>query len=134
MNKTFHLDIITPTSIQSLDNVTYLRVPSMDGLVGIQARHTIAIIGLDIGEIKVTSNGKDVCFSTSGGFVDIKNEGVQLLVETVEALENIDQNRAQSSLDRGQKRLKDHQNDIARADLAIRRAKNRLTLYKKYHN
>ena len=81
MSKTFHLDIITPTSIKSLDAVSYVRIPSIDGLVGIQARHTNAIIGLDIGEIKITANGEDVYFATSGGFADIKNESVQLLIE-----------------------------------------------------
>ena len=53
MVKKFHLDIITPTSIESFDNVSYLRIPSLDGLLGIQANHAKAIIGLDIGEIKI---------------------------------------------------------------------------------
>ena len=134
MSKKFHLDIITPTSIQSLDNVTYVRIPSMDGLVGIQAKHTNAIIGLNIGEIKITSNGQDIYFSTSGGFADVKHDSVLLLIETVESLDEIDQKRAESSLNRAVKRLKDKAHDINRAEQSIRRAKNRLTIYKKYHN
>ena len=133
MSKTFHLDIITPTSIKSLDDVSYVRIPSIDGLVGIQARHTNAIIGLDIGEIKITANGKDVYFATSGGFADIKNESVQLLIETVESIDDINHTRAQDSFERGQKRLKSNDTDIKRAELSVRRAKNRLTIYKKYH-
>ena len=58
MNK-FQLDIITPTSITSYDNISYLRIPSIDGLTGIQAKHAPAIIALKIGEIKITINGKD---------------------------------------------------------------------------
>ena len=58
MDKKFHLDIITPTSIESFDNVSYLRIPSLDGLLGIQANHAKAIIGLDIGEIKISKDGK----------------------------------------------------------------------------
>tara|TARA_Y100000588_G_C13901936_1_gene773273 strand:+ start:177 stop:581 length:405 start_codon:yes stop_codon:yes gene_type:complete len=133
MSKTFHLDIITPTSIKSLDDVSYIRIPSIDGLVGIQARHTNAIIGLDIGEIKITANGEDVYFATSGGFADIKNESVQLLIETVESIDDINHTRAQDSFERGQKRLKSNDTDIKRAELSVRRAKNRLTIYKKYH-
>jgi len=133
MSKTFHLDIITPTSIKSLDDVSYVRIPSIDGLVGIQARHTNAIIGLDIGEIKITANGEDVYFATSGGFADIKNESVQLLIETVESIDDINHTRAQDSFERGQKRLKSNDTDIKRAELSVRRAKNRLTIYKKYH-
>ena len=83
MAKQFHLDIITPTSIDSFEQVEYLRIPSMDGLIGIQAKHAKAIIGLDIGEIQITKNGKKHTYATSGGFVDIKNEGVQLLLEAV---------------------------------------------------
>ena len=72
--KKFQLDIITPTNISSYENVSYLRIPSLDGLTGIQARHTAAIIGLDIGEIKVNQDNKEMFFSTSGGFADIKPE------------------------------------------------------------
>ena len=57
MNK-FQLDIITPTSIISYDNISYLRIPSLDGLTGIQAKHAASIIALTIGEIKITINGR----------------------------------------------------------------------------
>ena len=53
---TFKLDIITPTSIKSYDDVDYLRIPSLDGLTGIKAKHAPAIIALDIGEIKININ------------------------------------------------------------------------------
>tara|TARA_B110000438_G_C15644652_1_gene576890 strand:- start:80 stop:487 length:408 start_codon:yes stop_codon:yes gene_type:complete len=134
MNKTFHLDIITPTSIESFKEISYLRIPSLDGLIGIKAKHTAAIIGISVGEIKITANGKDKIYSTSGGFIDIKSEGVQLLIESVELSQTIDQNRAQVSLSRAQNHLKDPTMNIQRAEKAIKRAKNRLALYKKYHN
>ena len=106
MSKQFHLDIITPTGIESFDKVDYLRIPSMDGLIGIQAQHAKAIIGLDIGEIQVTKNGKKLIYATSGGFADIKNEGVQLLVETMKTSDSINKQRAEDSLRRGKERLK----------------------------
>ena len=80
MAKQFHLDIITPTSIDSFENVEYVRIPSMNGLMGIKARHASAIIGIDIGEVKININNKEYFYATSGGFADIKNEGVQLLL------------------------------------------------------
>ena len=45
----FKVDIITPTSIESLDEVNYLRIPALDGLTGVQAKHANSIIALDIG-------------------------------------------------------------------------------------
>ena len=95
MTKNFHLDIITPTSIQSFDDISYLRLPGIDGLIGIQANHSNAIIGLNIGEIKLTQNGKNIFYATSGGFADIAKEGVQLLLETAESSNQINTERAE---------------------------------------
>ena len=129
MNK-FQLDIITPTSITSYNDISYLRVPSLDGLTGIQAKHAPAIIALTIGEIKITIDGKDKYFSTSGGFSDIKSEGVQLLLETIEDKDDLNKERAKKALDRAQKISEDKSMNIDRAQKAMLRAKNRLNLFK----
>ena len=128
---TFKLDIITPTSIKSYDDVDYLRIPSLDGLTGIKAKHAPAIIALDIVEIKININGQEHYFSTSGGFSDIKPEGVQLLLETIEEQSSLDENRAQIALKRAKDRFNDKSMDLTRADKALKRAQNRLNLLKK---
>lgn len=129
---TFQLDIITPESITSYENVTYLRIPSTDGLTGIQAKHAKSIIAIDIGEIKITIDGEDKYFSTSGGFSDIKPESVQLLIESFESCNTIDKNRAMKSLERAQNRVKDRKMDLKRSGLALKRAKNRLKISEKF--
>ena len=128
MAKQFHLDIITPISIDSFEQVEYLRIPSMDGLIGIQAKHAKAIIGLDIGEIQITKNGKKQTYATSGGFADVAKEGVQLLLESVELSNDINQDRAKESLHRGKERLKNQDGDLQRAAQSIKKAKNRLDI------
>ena len=128
MANKFHLDIITPTSIESFNNVEYLRIPSLDGLIGIQAKHAKAIIGLEIGEIKVTYQGSELIFATSGGFADIAYEGVQLLLETIELASGIDKDRAQDSFKRAKNRLKKHDGDLDRASQSVKRAQNRLLI------
>jgi len=127
----FKLDIITPTSIQSYDSVSYLRLPGLDGLLGIQAKHANAIIALNIGEIKINVNGKMTYFATSGGYSDIRPEGVQLLLETIEEKKHINKERALSSLKRANKYLNDKDMDLHRANRALIRAKNRLSLFSK---
>ena len=129
--KVFQLDIITPTSIQSFDNISYVRIPALDGLTGIQAKHANAIIALGVGEIKITIDGQEKYFSTSGGFSDIRPESVQLLLETIEESSSIDKKRAEESAKRAQERLKDNTKDIERAQRSIQRAKNRLNLLNK---
>ena len=129
--KNFQLDIITPTSVDSYENVSYLRIPALDGLTGIQARHATAIIGLGIGEIKVTYGEKEKIFSTSGGFADIKPESVQLLIETIESKENFDSKRAKAAFQRAEKRMTNKTNDLQRAEESLLRAKNRLKIFDK---
>jgi len=130
MNK-FQLDIITPIGIQSYNDVSYIRVPGLDGLLGIQAKHASAIIALTIGEIKITNNNKSVYFATSGGFIDIRPEGIQLLIETIESSKKIDKKRVEKAINRAQTHLKNKNNDLNRANLALQRAKNRLNILNK---
>jgi len=128
---TFHLDIITPTSIETFKDVSYIRAPGLDGLLGIQANHANAIIAFDIGEIKIDINKKTLYFSTSGGYADIQSKGVQLLLETIEYSNDINKERAQKSLDKAHKRMKNKTQDIERAQHSLRRAKNRLFIINK---
>ncbi len=125
---TFHLDIITPTSMHTFEKVEYLRTPGLDGLLGVQSNHANAIIAIDIGEIKITSNNKTLYFSTSGGFTDIQCGSVQLLLESFEEASNIDIKRAEDALKRAEKRIKDPSQNLDRAQKSMARAKNRLSI------
>jgi F-type H+-transporting ATPase subunit epsilon len=128
MSKTFQLDIITPITIISEGQVEYVRAPSVDGLFGIQSRHASAIILMEIGEIKITKDGKEYYYATNGGFADIKPEGVLLLVETAEKVSDIDKVRAESAIKRAKKRLQNNEADLNRARKAIDRARNRIKI------
>jgi F-type H+-transporting ATPase subunit epsilon len=133
MGKQFHLDIITPTSTESFDSVEYVRIPSLDGLLGIQAKHAQAIIGLNIGEIRITRGGKNYFYATSGGFVDIASEGVQLLLETIEEASMVNQDRATDALDRAKKLIKKQSSvDLERANKSVKRAQNRIRIAKAF--
>ena len=127
----FKVDIITPISMESFNNVNYLRIPSLDGLTGIQARHASSIIALDIGEIKIVTNNKEKVFATSGGFADIRPEGTQLLLETFESGKMINKKRAQQAAEKATQHLSNNNDDLKRATLALKRAKNRLAILKK---
>ena len=128
MSKTFQLEIITPEKVYDEGQVSYLRVPSLDGLFGVQSRHAPAIIAMSIGEIKVTKEGKESYYATSGGFADIRPENVQLLVETAENITDIDKERAEAAMKRVQEKLKDNEVDLTRGRAAMDRARNRLKI------
>ena len=128
MSKTFQLDIVTPTNVISEGQVEYLRAPSTEGLFGIMGGHAVATILMDIGEIKITKDGKESYYATNGGFADIRPESVMLLVETAEIVSNIDKNRAEAAMKRAKDRLEDNETDLKRAKSAIERARNRLQI------
>ncbi|MBC8346141.1 MAG: ATP synthase F1 subunit epsilon [Candidatus Marinimicrobia bacterium] len=124
---TFNLEIVTPTRILDAGEVSYVRCPGTDGSFGVMASHREAVIGLDVGEIKVTQGGKDSFYATSGGFAEITDEKVQLLVETVEKSSEIDSNRAEASMQRSKDRIAGKVDaDMDRAEVALLRAINRL--------
>tara|TARA_B110000014_G_scaffold149419_1_gene104156 strand:+ start:384 stop:644 length:261 start_codon:yes stop_codon:yes gene_type:complete len=82
MVNSFQIDIITPVENINIGTSEYLRAPNLDGLFGVQARHVSSIISIGFGEIKITQKGKEKFYSTTGGYADIKPEGVVLILET----------------------------------------------------
>ena len=128
----FTLEIATPTRLLEAGEVSYIRCPGTDGSFGVMSGHREAVIELDVGEIKVTQGGKDLFYSTSGGFAEITKEKVQLLVETVEKADEIDSGRAEASLNRAKGRVSGADgSDSKRAEAALFRAVNRLRVSKR---
>ena len=130
MDKNFHLDIITPNGTFTIGQVEYLRAPSIDGLFGVLANHIPSIIAIGAGEIKITIEGKDEFYATSGGYADIKKESVSLVLETSENASNIDISRSEKAIKRAAKHLKNPNEDLNRAKKAIERAKVRISVAK----
>jgi len=85
MENSFQIDIITPVENINIGVSEYLRAPNLDGLFGVKARHASAIISIGSGEIKITQKGKEKFYSTTGGYADVKPEGVVLILETFKA-------------------------------------------------
>ena len=133
MDKKFHLDIITPNGTFSMKQVEYLRAPSIDGLFGVLANHIPSIIAIGAGEIKITIEGKDEFYATSGGYADIKKESVSLVLETAENSSNIDIKRSEKAIDRASKSLDNPKQDLDRAKKAIERAKVRISVAKRFN-
>ena len=124
---TFSVEIVTPTRVITEQNVSYLRCPGVDGSFGVMADHADAIIGLSVGEVKITIDGKDKFIATSGGFIDVSAEKVLLLLETAELSFEIDVERAKAAMERARNRIKiEGKVDVFRAEASLLRAINRL--------
>ena len=132
-SKTFQLDIITPNGSYSIGKVDYLRAPSLDGLFGVLANHIPSIVAIGIGEIKITIDGKDSFYATSGGYADIRKESVSLVLETAEDANDIDIKRSEEAIKRASQYLDNSEKDLDRAKKAIEKSKIRIAVAKKFN-
>ncbi|MAS78333.1 MAG: ATP synthase F1 subunit epsilon [Candidatus Neomarinimicrobiota bacterium] len=130
----FTLDIVTPTQNLDVIEVDYVRCPGIDGSFGIMANHQDGVFSLDIGEIMIQSKSDTKYYSTSGGFAEINENEVCLLVETIELSSEIDISRAESALQRANERKnKKNEEDLdeVRMESSLSRALNRLRVAKR---
>ena len=85
---------------------------------------------LDIGKLETNENGEDKVYAINGGMFYFEKGVANILVDTIESKEEIDLNRAIASKDRSLERLekRDPNLDLKRAELALRRAMNRIKI------
>ena len=129
----YNIEIVTPIRELKLEDVSYLRCPGLDGSFGVMNNHREGVFALSVGEIKVSQNGKSEYYATGGGFAEIFNDSVKLLVESLEKSNEIDSDRANKSFQRAQKRKNDQNSEInyARVEASLVRALNRLKVSKR---
>ncbi len=126
----YSLRIVSPDHVVFEGRAQSLVAPGSEGSFGVLAEHAPMVAQLGTGELKViTEPGEGKYFAVSGGFLEISTLGdVVIIVDTAEAADEIDVERAQAARQRAQQRLaeRDQRLDTARAEVALRRALNRL--------
>jgi len=130
---TIQLEIVTPIRVLDEGQVSYVRCPGIDGSFGVMANHIDGIIALGVGEIKVKKDGKEKYLSTSGGYAEIMENRLELLVESAEKSSEIDAKRAEMAIQRAEKRKKESnvEYDETRLGASLARALNRLQVSKR---
>jgi len=127
--KIFTLEIVTPRKVAFSGDVESFSAPGVVGGFQVLYNHAPLLSEIGIGEVKLrNTDGSEMRYATSGGFVDVLNNHVTLLAETVERADEIDTARAEAAKERASKRLSDRQQEIDadRARVALLRALNRL--------
>jgi F-type H+-transporting ATPase subunit epsilon len=125
------LRIITPDRIVLDTPVTSVRLPGVDGSIGVLKNHAPMVAALDIGTLTYRQNGDVKPVFVSGGFAEVRDNTVRVVSEAGEKAEDIDEERAREAEARARKRLDEaegstEQIDVLRAELALRRALVRL--------
>jgi F-type H+-transporting ATPase subunit epsilon len=111
------------------DNVDMVVAPGAEGQLGILPRHAPLFTLLSLGEMRIKQGASEQALVVFGGFLEVNNNRVLVLADSAERVEEVDTQRAESARQRAQTRLSERAGtaeDLARAELALRRASVRL--------
>lgn len=131
-----NLEIVTPSKSAFKGEIKSITVPGTKGRFQVLKNHAPIISTLDIGMIKVDlPDGKENYYSTAGGTIEVLDNKVLVLADSIELVSEIDEERALAAKQRAEERLaeKNAEINIARAEAALARANNRLQLKEKYN-
>lgn len=130
-----NLEIITPEKPILKDQIDAVTIPGTLGSFQILKDHAPLISSFEIGIVKLKKVSTDTYYTTAGGTVEVNKNKVLVLADSIEKVEEIDEERAEQAKKRAEERLKrKHEEEIdeARARAALSRAMNRLNAVKKY--
>lgn len=133
MASTFRLQIVTPSRTFYDDEVEMAIVRSTEGDLGIMSKHMLMVAPLKIGKVRIKKDGQFREAAISEGFVQVESEYTRIITDTAEWPEEIDVKRAEEAKERAERRLaaKDSDTDRVRADIALKKALNRLNVANK---
>ena len=80
-------------------------LPSTTGLLGILPGHISMVTAIDIGVLRVLSNGNWNSIALMGGFAEVESNDVTVLVNSAELGENIDKELVQKELSQAEQDL-----------------------------
>jgi F-type H+-transporting ATPase subunit epsilon len=124
-----HLELATPIRLLVSEDVDEVVAPGSEGYFGVLTGHAAFLTTLGTGELTYRRGRQEHYLAVSGGFAEVRNDKMIVLVDTAERPEEIDRDRAERARRRAEQRLAGRGTetvDYARAMAALARALNRL--------
>jgi F-type H+-transporting ATPase subunit epsilon len=97
---TLNIKIIAPDRVVWETEAEEAILPSSTGQVGILTGHAPLLTALDIGVMRVRVNNQWVPLALMGGFVEVENDSLTLLINAAEEGSSIDMNKAEADLEK----------------------------------
>ena len=120
---TYHLQIVTPDGQRFDGQAVRLVIPTINGQVGILARHINFVTAIGMGQAKVVTEAGERLAACIGGMVAVTNGDVKVVATTFEWADEIDVERAEASLARAEAMLAAPNCDDQSRQYAIARRK-----------
>jgi len=100
------VEIATPERVMLDEEVDMLEAPGALGEFGVLLGHVAFLTTLRHGEIRLFNQGRTRFIATSGGFAEVVDDKITLLLDTAEFAEEIDLDRAHRARERAESALK----------------------------
>jgi F-type H+-transporting ATPase subunit epsilon len=131
MADVLHITVLTPERSVLDEDVFSVTAPGAAGYLGILKNHAPLITSLVPGKLTVKNLRQEpTVYAIGGGFLEVTNNRVTILADTLEALDEIDLAEAQEARKRAERRLGDAkgavEKEMVAADLA--RIENRISV------
>ena len=131
--KTMKVNVVTPDGPVYESEVEMISTKAQSGELGILPGHIPMVAPLQIGIVRLKKGSHTDLVAVTGGLLEVRSEEVTILAQAAETAEHIDVDRALKAKERAETRLHEKQQDnvdFKRAELALKRAVNRITVSK----
>ena len=102
---TLTVRVITPDKIVCDETAQEVILPSGSGLLGILTDHIPLLTTLDVGVMRVRTQNKWQLIAVMGGFAEVENNEVKVLVNSAELGSEIDKSTAQTDFNEAETTL-----------------------------
>lgn len=119
------VDVLTPDAlVYSDEGVDMVIARALDGDFAVMKNHLPLAAALQVCQVRIQKGGKEKKIAVFGGFLEMKDNYVNIITPQAETAENIDIPRAEAAMSRARNRLAHVTPDIDvdRAKAALQRA------------
>lgn len=136
--KLFMVNVVTPDGLVFSHHCSIVEMRAIDGQRAVMYNHLPILTPLAIGEVRVKRsremNNEINHLAVSGGYFEFSNNVATIIADSAERSGNIDVSRAEAARKRAESALAEakashDQRSLERAQVALRRAVNRISVY-----
>ncbi len=130
-DNTMKVKILSPERVFYEGEATFIEFNTTAGMRGIYPKHVPTTMVIQPGILKIVEADGEKLAALHSGFVEVLQDSITMLAESVEWPDEIDEKRAEEAKIRAERRINDNSQDHNRAELALKRAVLRLQMCKK---
>ena len=138
------VQVVTPDGLKYDHHASFIHAVTKDGQIGILPGHINLIAPLEVDELKVRRVDDEShvdWIAVNGGIIEVKDDFITIVANSAERERDIDVSRAERAKQRAERVLEeetkrvleeatksDRNDDVQRAQIALRRALNRINV------